>query len=322
MTGRRLTFGHLVALVELTAAVLVAGWSVVLGVRAGAGGADRSGVDQAAPFLLGGAVAAGLTVLAFRSWRTAEQAAAGGSGSPPADRPTGPPPGSVSSHGTVPPPPPVLSADGRRDLARVVAALAAAGVLAPAVPDPADLSEAAADYGEPVTAESALRALDEADWYHPGFAASAYTANLAFHASHTEQGAEVLQDQVHDLVRLAGGGLAGVTAAVEIGHPERGCRVPTVVRLAVGAEERMLAYAGAAKYLSTVLHVTLAQVLHERGTGRRLAWLWSDQGVWLSGLADGGVERLNAVLPGPTDAGWAWVDEQPPHAAGEIHPDL
>jgi hypothetical protein len=93
--------------------------------------------------------------------------------------------------------------------------------------------------------------------------------------------------------------------------------VATRIRLADGGAERVLDYAGAAKYLSTVLHVSLARVLHERGTGRRLAWLWSDQGVWLSGLRDGGVDELNAALGRAAGEGWEWVDEQPPIAAGD-----
>lgn len=230
-----------------------------------------------------------------------------------------PEPSPATPSGPVPQPTVELSLAGHRELARVVAVLAGAGVLAPDIPDPRQLSEAVADYGEPVTAESVLRAMAEADWYHPGFVALPYSANLAFHDSHTEQLPEVLQDQVRDLVRLAGEGLAGVTAIVEIGDPDGG-RLPTTVRIAVGGQERVLAYAGAAKYLSTELHVELARILRDRRTGRRLAWLWSDQGVWLSGLAEGGVERLNLELAGPAVEGWAWVDEQSPHAAGELYP--
>lgn len=306
----------MVALVELAAAVVGAAWFILIGVQAAsAATTDRSWLDRVLPFLLAAAVAAGLGALALRSWRTAEQAEPSLPRSPTGPRPMpAPPPGP-------PPSPPELSAEGHRELARVVALLGAAGVLAPRVPDPADLGEAAADYGEPVTAETVLRAVAEAEWYHPGFVASEYSANLAFHDSHTEQLAGVLQDQVRDLVRLAGGGLTDVTAVVEIGRPGSGGPVPTVIRLTVGGEERMLAYAGATKYLSTVLHVALAQVVRERGSGRRLAWLWSDQGVWLSGLADGGVEQLNAVLASPVTEGWSWVDEQPPHAAGELTAD-
>jgi CHASE2 domain-containing sensor protein len=67
---------------------------------------------------------------------------------------------------------------------------------------------------------------------------------------------------------------------------------------------------------STVVHVALSQLLRERRTGRRLAWLWNDQGVWLSGLSDGAVGRLNAALKSAAGEGWEWVDERDPVAAG------
>lgn len=42
--------------------------------------------------------------------------------------------------------------------------------------------------------------------------------------------------------------------------------------------------------------------------------------MWLSGLADGDVERLNTVLGTGAGEGWEWIDEQAPAAAGEMHP--
>jgi hypothetical protein len=42
--------------------------------------------------------------------------------------------------------------------------------------------------------------------------------------------------------------------------------------------------------------------------------------VWLSGLPDGTVERLNADLGPAAGEGWEWVDKQPPTAAGEMYP--
>lgn len=309
MTPRRWTSGHVAALVELFAGLVAAAWFIGLGIQAEAAPATgRSGLDRSTPFLLGAAVAVGLGAVAWRSWRAAERTV----------RESAPAPSPAAVPVPVAPPPAALSAEGRRELARIVDVLAGAGVLAPEAPDPAQLSEAVADYGEPVTAVSVLGAIAEADHYHPGFPASDYSANLAFHASHTEQLPDVLQDQVHDLVRLAGDGLADVTAVVKVGSSETG-RVPTTLRLAVGGQDRVLAYAGAHKYLSTVLHAALAQVLRERRTGHRLAWLWSDQGVWLFGLADGTVESLNRELAGPPTEAWAWVDEQPPHAAGELY---
>ena len=177
-----------------------------------------------------------------------------------------------------------------------------------------------ADRGEPITADGVLAALDEAPFHVPGFDAASHLANLAFHVSHGEQLAEDLRAQVDDLVRLAGGGLPGTAVAVELTERAGPARVPTRLRLTTDAEEQVLTYDGAGKYLSTVVHVALARILRARRTGRRLAWLWDDQGVWLSGLTDGTVERLNAALGPAAGDGWEWVDEQEPTAAGEMYP--
>jgi hypothetical protein len=75
----------------------------------------------------------------------------------------------------------------------------------------------------------------------------------------------------------------------------------------------VLAYDGAGKYLSTVVHVALARILRERRTGRRLAWLWR-------ALPAGGVGKLNTALGPAAGEGWEWVDEQEPVAAGETYP--
>jgi hypothetical protein len=146
-----------------------------------------------------------------------------------------------------------------------------------------------------------------------------HDGNLAFHDSHVEQGVDLLREQAADLVRLAGGGLADVPVAIEFA-PESSSRamstrgVPTRIRVG----ERVLDYSGDVKYLSTVLHVELAAVLRRRRTGRRLAWLWSDQGVWLTGVRDDEVERLNTALGPAAEEGWEWVDQQPPMAAGDL----
>lgn len=206
-----------------------------------------------------------------------------------------------------------LSPEERGELARVVDVLAREGVFAPRPPDPAALVEAVADHGGPVTADVVLAALEEAEYHHPGFRLADHTANLAFHPSHGEQFAGTLEAQVADVRRLAAGGLDGVAVAVEIA----GDGVSTRLRLVTGDDEQVLAYAGAVKYLSTVLHVALAGVLRERATGRRLAWLWSDQGVHLTGLTDGGTERLNTALGAAAGEGWEWVDEQPATSAGD-----
>ena len=143
---------------------------------------------------------------------------------------------------------------------------------------------------------------------------------MAFHDSHVEQFSDDLREHVDDLVRLAGGGLDDVAVAVELTDRPTSARVPTTIRFTIGGEDQVITYDGAWKYLSTVVHVTLARILRERATGRRLAWLWSDQGVWLCGLPDGAVEQLNTALGSAADEGWEWVDEQEPVAAGEMYP--
>jgi hypothetical protein len=297
----RWTLHHYVALLDVVCAVAVAIGTVVLGASA------PTLRDAAFPLLLGVCVVAVLVRWAVRSWRDGGRKAEGVASTPPP-----PPP-------VRPADPPRLSPEGERELARVVGVLAVAGVFAPRVPEPADLRSPVADRGEPVTADGVLAALDEADYYVPGFDAAAYSANLALHVSHGEQFAEVLREQVGDLVRLAGGGLDEVTATVDLMDRTGTARVPTVVRLVVDGAEQVLAYDGAVKYLSTEVHVALARLLRERATGLRLAWLWSDQGVWLSGLPDGAVDGLNTALGAAAGEGWQWVDEQEPVAAGEMY---
>jgi hypothetical protein len=293
----RWTLHHYVALLDVVCAVAVAIGTVVLGASA------PTLRDAAFPLLLGVCVVAVLVRWAVRSWRDGDRQA---------ERVASPPPDPPAD-------PPRLSPEGERELNRVVGVLAGAGVFTPRVPEPADLRTPVADQGEPVTAEGVLAALDEADHYVPGFDAAVYSANLAFHVSHGEQLAEVLREQVGDLVRLAGGGLDGVTATVDLTDRAGSGRVRTVVRLVVDGAERVLTYDGAAKYLSTEVHVALARLLRERATGLRLAWLWSDQGVWLSGLPDGAVDGLNTALGAAAGEGWQWVDEQEPVAACEMY---
>jgi hypothetical protein len=110
------------------------------------------------------------------------------------------------------------------------------------------------------------------------------------------------------------------------GHPADGpqefvadgaSRNRTRLRLAIDGTERELDYAGRPKYLSTVLHVTMARAMVATGAPRWLAW--SDQGVRSTALAPGGVERLNVELAPATGTtgGWEWVAEQEPVAAGD-----
>ena len=304
MKPQRWTGEHVVAVVEVLCGVLVAVWLSILG-----GGSVLLTV-------FGLVVGAALVAWGIRRWRRANRAAV------PDPEPT-PTPTTTQPTTTAPverPRPVTLSPDGEREAARVVTVLADAGVFAPDAPDPADLHAPLADYGEPVTAEGVLSALEEASYYVPGFDAARYTANLAFHDSHGEQFVSTVDEQVADLVRLAGGGLDDVSADVALADSGNSPRIPTRIRLRIGADEQVLAYDGAAKYLSTVVHAALARASRERRTGRRLAWLWSDQGVWISSLPDGAVAPLNGTLGRAAGEGWEWVDEQDPIAAGDMYP--
>jgi hypothetical protein len=201
-----------------------------------------------------------------------------------------------------------LSEEGRGELVRVLGVLADAGVLAPGVPDPVDLEEGVADAGEPVTAGMVLGAIGEADFWHPGFRDADHLANLAFHDGHSEQLADTLRGQVDDLARLTRDALTVRLENLEITDDRHH------LRLRLGDDVADLAYPGAWKYLSTVVHVAVARAA--RAHGVRLAWLWVDQGVWLTTLHRTTVEQLNADLDAPAYERWEWVDEQEPTAAG------
>lgn len=298
MTGTGWRFERVVAVVEAVCAVAL----VVVGVWAGSGSADWRG--RLGWALIGLAGGAWLGRRAARSWRSV------GSG-----------PRVAAMDATTPAvadpvddqPVPDLTPGGERDARRVLGALGAAGVLAPEVPDLDDLREALADHGEPIDADTLLSALGEADWWRPGLDLARSTANVVRHDSHVEQDADTLRVRAADVLRLLDRNDVGVE--VELGRSE-GRAVPTRLRITGAGDEQVVSYTGDPKYLSTYLHVALARALRVEGRPR-LAWLWGDQGVWLSVLADGAVERLAADLGPAGGEGWAWVDEQEPFGAGE-----
>jgi hypothetical protein len=250
------------------------------------------------------------------------------------------PPGFDASAG----PAPTLDPAGLARVAHIVATLHAAGVLAPSAPDPVLLQESVADHldlqheddesghpddpddpddlddpgadGVPVTA--VLAAVLEASYYHPEFRCEDHSANLVLHSSHTEQLAETLEAQIADLVRLARGAIVVDVQGVDQEFAADGAPGDrTRIRLSVDGAAQVLDYAGASKHLSTVLHVRLARALRDAGAGLRLAWLWDDQGTWVTVLGGVGVDRLNADLgldPDVDDV-WEWIDEQEPVAA-------
>jgi hypothetical protein len=110
-------------------------------------------------------------------------------------------------------------------------------------------------------------------------------STLTFHASHVEQSRDTLERQMTDLIRLSGGSLVLRDEAIDL-QPD------------------------AAKALSPRLHVAMARALLAARAPRRLAWLWTDQGVWIAGLSPSALERLNAGPGGQVegDDGWTWIE--------------
>ena len=204
---------------------------------------------------------------------------------------------------------------------RVVKLMGDEGVFAPDMPDPAMAFEGVADWGGPVTQAAVLGALAEADYWHPGFEPDRCLANAMLHDSHSEQFEETLNQQIDDLVRLAGGALVVRDVVIDLAllngpgpHP------PCTITMTVNDRLVAMRYSPAAKYLSTHIHVVLARALKATGCGKRLAWLWCDQGAWISCLSEGAVERLNAG-PGfdkEGHDGWDWIDASEPMAAGDM----
>jgi hypothetical protein len=213
---------------------------------------------------------------------------------------------------------PQLSASGRAELARIAGILDRAGLFAPHAPRPVDLVEAVADAGEPVTVDAVLTAVGESPYWHHGIDAADHLRALAFHDAHTEQLADTLAAQVADLDRLAGDALAVRLVAVDL--VEEGRALRTRLRLGFGedgSDHQELDYLGAPKELSTVLHVAVARALRAAAPeGPRLAWTWSDQGVWLAALRRTGVDTLNRELGRALQDPWEWVDRSEPVAAG------
>lgn len=213
---------------------------------------------------------------------------------------------------------PELSTHRQKEVRRTVRMMAAHGLFVPEVPDPALLFAGVAEQDAPVKPDIVLNAMGEVDYYHPGTDAARWSGNLVMHDSKAEQDEAA---QIADIARLAGGALDVREVRVRYGAvPDHPLVRQVDVMMTVNGESVALSYVGHGKYLSTLIHHALAVRLRDGGSGKRLAGLWvADQGVWLSVLADGAVEALNAELkPGVrSDLAWGWVDEAEPFAAGE-----
>jgi hypothetical protein len=294
---------------------------------------DDMGASPVPPFVFAAVVLAGFSIVAVRHARRGREARAQqrprAARTP--SRPSRPLRPSRPAAEEPRPAPSELSPSGRAALAHVVGVADRAGLFAPRAPVPADLVEAVADAGEPVTLDVVLAALEEAGFWRPGFRAEDHLRALAFHDSHVEQLPDTLERQVADLDRLAGDALRVRLLAVDLA--DDGGAVRTRLRLGFstgGGDEdralddraldgRALDYRGDPKYLSTVLHVAVAGALRAAAPdGPWLAWTWSDQGVWLAALRPAALEPFNRELGRALLDPWRWVDAEEPVAAGEL----
>lgn len=211
---------------------------------------------------------------------------------------------------------PVLAPARKGVVKRIVTLLAAQGVFAPEVPEPDTLYAGLADWDGPITQSAVLMALVEANYWHPDIDPDRYIANLVLHDSHVEQFEDSLRAQIDDLVRLARGALDVTDVSITLAL---GSAPHCTIRMTVNGSPLALDYVPASKYLSTHIHVALARALKAGSSGKRLAWLWDDQGPWMACLNDGAIDRLNAG-PGADKGGyggWEWIDMADPVAAGE-----
>jgi hypothetical protein len=218
-----------------------------------------------------------------------------------------------------PPSEEVLSAADRDTVQHILDVLCASGVLAGPSPDPAYLYPGVVEEGLPVRVEGVLATVWEAAVLYADMRLEDYTHNLVRHDFQVEQFADALEKQVADLARLTTGMLRVVVERIEQTTTADGLR--TRVWMRIDGVLRVLDYLGHPKRLSTVIHVEVARALRACGSSRRMAWLWSDQGQWITTLAMD-VEQLNAELGIGPDAPdcfswWEWVDEATPLAAGD-----
>lgn len=208
-----------------------------------------------------------------------------------------------------------LSAKGRKQLERAVSVLGSLGIFSPDCPEPDMLQEAVADYGEPVTVESVLHALDEADYYHPDFEKRRYIANLMFLSADTEQTPELIQHQVVEIARLCGETQRSEAPVVKMAE-----NFLTSITFVLQNDAIRIDYEGFAKNLSLTPFIEIAKRFQVLGTGRRLACIWSDQGLFVSTIADGKLDDLNKALGKGLTANFTfgWLDEEQPLDAETI----
>lgn len=206
---------------------------------------------------------------------------------------------------------PELSPNKQAQVRRVVRVMTQAGVFAPTPPDPALLYAGAAEMDWSIQPDVVLLALPEASYYHPGFDPVPHLANLAFHDIQVETPAEYIETMIRDLERLSDGALVigDLHVTQEIVDPNART-VRTHATMTINGAPLSFAEDHHFKYFPIGLHPAIAAHMPAE---RRFAWLWVDQGAFVTALAPGAVEAMNAALKLTPNSRsfWDWIVEPP-----------
>jgi hypothetical protein len=206
---------------------------------------------------------------------------------------------------------PELSANKQAQVRRVVRVMAQAGVFAPTAPDPALLFAGAAEMGWSIQPDVILLTLSEASYYHPGADPAPHLANLAFHDIQVETPAEFIETMIRDLERLSAGALviADLQVAQEIVDADART-VRTSATMTINGTPLTFVEDHQFKYFPIGLHPAIAAHMPP---DRRFAWLWVDQGAFVTALAPGAVEAMNAALKLTPNSRcqWDWIVDPP-----------
>jgi hypothetical protein len=204
---------------------------------------------------------------------------------------------------------PELSANKQAQVRRIVKVMAQAGVFAPTTPDPAILYAGAAEMDWSIQPDVILFTLLEADYYHPGFDAAPHLGNLALHDMQVETPAERIEAMIRDLERLSAGALTIGDLVVTQDIVDDAARtVRTSATMTINGQPVTFAEDHHFKYFPMGLHPTIARHMP---TDRRFAWLWVDQGAFVTALPPGAVEAMNSAfkLGDKSRCRWEWIAE-------------
>ncbi|MFL9839504.1 hypothetical protein ABS767_00890 [Sphingomonas sp. ST-64] len=209
---------------------------------------------------------------------------------------------------------PELSVNKQVQVRRVVKVMAQAGVFATTPPDPALLYAGAAEMGWSIQPDVILLALQEADYYHPGFDPAPHFATLAFHDIQVETPAERIEAMIRDLERLSVGALVIADLRVAQDIVDADARtVRTSATLTINGMPLSVTEDHHFNYFPLGLHRALAAHMPP---DRRFAWLWVDQGAFVTALPPRAVEAMNEALKltPKSRCFWDWITDIDPPA--------